>query len=456
MDPDVARRLKDLRRVRRAGAAAVTRLQRARLAEMVDHARQASVYYQEFYRDLPARVDDPSLLPVTDKARLMSRFDDWVTDPRVTLATARGFLADPERIGTPFLGDYLLITSSGTSGQPGVFVQDRRYDAVSEALQTHFLQEMLGLRGIVRVLLGGQRVAALFAVDGHYAGFANAQRVRRRAPSAARKLRVFSVHQPLAELVAQLNEFRPALLMGYAGTIALLGAEQIAGRLRLRPTAVIATAEGFEPGEYRRLERVFGATVRNGYGCSEFAYTASGCSEEWLHVNSDWVVLEPVDADLRPTPPGELSHTVLLSNLANWVQPILRYDLGDRVLSRPDPCPCGSPLPAIRVVGRVREVLGLPGSDGDTVEVDALLLTSVADRVAGLDRFQLQHAHPEVLRVRLRATPGSDPDQVWSSLEHELRGLLSSRGLPNIRLERAPEPPQPSPGGKYQRLIPLS
>lgn len=56
-------------------------------------------------------------------------------------------------------------------------------------------------------------------------------------------------------------------------------------------------------------------------------------------------MLEPVDADYRPTPVGERSHTVLISNLANRVQPVLRYDLGDSVLQRSDPCPAATRCP---------------------------------------------------------------------------------------------------------------
>lgn len=91
--------------------------------------------------------------------------------------------------------------------------------------------------------------------------------------------------------------------------------------------------------------------------------------EGWLHVNVDWVVFEPVDADYRPVAPGEQSHTVLISNLANRVQPILRYDLGDSVLERPDPCPCGNPFPAIRVQGRSADVLTFRSPAGEKVRL---------------------------------------------------------------------------------------
>jgi hypothetical protein len=49
-----------------------------------------------------------------------------------------------------------------------------------------------------------------------------------------------------------------------------------------------------------------------------------------------------------------------MTDLANQVQPIIRYDQGDSVPLRPDAYPCGSTLPAIRVVGRTNDTLSFP------------------------------------------------------------------------------------------------
>ena len=96
------------------------------------------------------------------------------------------------------------------------------------------------------------------------------------------------------------------------------------------------------------------------YAATECPFLSVSCPDGWLHVNSDWVILEPVTADHQPVPAGELSDTVLITNLANRIQPILRYDLGDSVLQRLDPCPCGDPRPAIRVQGRAADLLTFP------------------------------------------------------------------------------------------------
>ena len=71
-----------------------------------------------------------------DKAELMLHFDDWATDRRITRDAAASFIADTDRIADAWLGDYLVWTSSGTSGVPGWFVQDARSLAAYDAIDT--------------------------------------------------------------------------------------------------------------------------------------------------------------------------------------------------------------------------------------------------------------------------------------------------------------------------------
>ena len=59
------------------------------------------------------------------------------------------------------------------------------------------------------------------------------------------------------------------------------------------------------------IERAFGCLLQNEYGASECLAIAHGCREGCLHVDADWVILEPVDREFKPTPPGELFYVVL-------------------------------------------------------------------------------------------------------------------------------------------------
>ena len=459
MSENPLRLLLDARRAKKQGPTAIEERRRTRLAEMVAHARANSPYYRELYRGLPGKLEDPSSLPVTDKKQLMARFDDWATDRRVTIEEARAFVEDPALVGERFLGSYTAATTSGTTGTRGVFVMDDQSLAVTNALAARMLGAWLGIGDVVRIAARGGRMAMVMATGGHFASAVAAARLRKGGRLRARAIGVFPVQTPLPELVAGLNRFRPAVVAPYASTAALLAGEQEAGRLRIAPVLLALAAEGLPAGERERIAKAFGARIGDSYAATEVPFLSYGCAHGWYHVNADWVVLEPVDADHRPVPPGEPSHTVLVSNLANRVQPILRYDLGDSIVRRPDPCPCGAPLPAIRVQGRAADVLTFPsdhtGRGAGRVAVAPLAFGTLLDRTPGIELFQVAQTAPAALRVRLRPAVGADPDRVWRAVHDEITRLLASHGLGHVAVERAAEPPEQSPGGKYRTIIPL-
>lgn len=447
--------LLDTQSAYRHAPGAIRRRQRRRLAGLVAFARANSPYYRELYQDLPERTADPTLLPVTTKPELMAHFDQWVTDPAVTLAKAQAFIDNPALIGERFLEHYTLITTSGTTGMRGLFVLDQPSLRVTSALSVRMLSDWLSAGDVVRILAHGARMAMINATGGHFASAVAAAQLTRESPLRRSRIRVFSVHTPLSELVAGLNQFQPTIVASYASMAVILAGEQAAGRLHLDPVLFVLSAEGLPEPEYERIADTFEAKVCFSYAASECPFLSYSCQENWLHVNSDRVILEPVDETFRPVPPGEPSHTVLITNLANRVQPILRYDLGDSITLRPDPCPCGNPLPAIRVEGRRADMLTFPTPDGRRVDLAPLVIATVVDRLPGISLFQLVQTAPTSLRVRLQGAPDIDQEQVWQNVHSALTAVLQEHDLAHVTLERDEESPQPAAGGKYRRVIPF-
>ena len=444
--------LLDARRARTQGPDAIDERQRARLAEMVAYARAHSPYYRVLYKDLPDRVEDSTLLPVTNKKQLMARFDDWVTDRGVTIEKVRAFIGKPNLVGERFLDTYTPLTTSGSTGTPGVFVLDDHAMAVTNALVLRMLGAWVRVTDIVKIIARGGGTTLVCATGGHYAEAVAGALLRKRFGDKA--IQVVPAQAPLVEMVDQLNRFGPAILAPYASVGALLAREQEAGRLRLNPALVLLLAEGLPEGGYDRIAKAFSVKVRHSYGATEFPVIAYSCDHGWLHVNSDWVVLEPVDADFRPTPPGRQSHTVLVSNLANRVQPILRYDLGDRIVRRPDPCPCGNLLAAIRVEGRTADMLTFSTERGEQVSIPALMF-EIVDAM-GVELCQIVQTTPTSLRVRFRPAAGADPDRIWRAVQTEIMRVLAAGNLGHVTVRRAEEPPEQSAGGKYRAVIPLT
>jgi phenylacetate-coenzyme A ligase PaaK-like adenylate-forming protein len=142
-----------------------------------------------------------------------------------------------------------------------------------------------------------------------------------------------------------------------------------------------------------------------------------------------------------------------VTNLANRVQPIIRYDQGDSVTVRTDACPCGSQLPAIRVVGRTNDTLSFPTVKGREVRLLPLALGTVIEETPGVRRFQAIKTKPKTLSVRLETLPGADDKEIWEAVDRRLGEYLSGRGLPSVAVERNPESPKPNPvSGKFRQV----
>ena len=437
------RRLLDVAAMTNASGTAIAQRQEARLDRLLRWVRQHSRFYRQ---RIPAEVSRLEQVPSVTRSELMAQFSDWVTDPALDLQALRAFVADPARAAEPWLGRYMVSETSGTTGKPGIFVQDARALAVYDALeawrhsvpeyQQHWWSNPLAPLDPFSVR---DRHALVVATGGHFASLVSLIRLRRINPWAHATTRGFDLLQPLPELVRALNAFRPTVLATYPTAAALLADEADAGRLRIAPRYVFVGGENLSPTMRAHISRAFDTTVRSSYGATEFLPIAWECAYGRLHANADWLILEPVDAAHRPVPPGEQSHTVLLTNLANYVQPVLRYDLGDRVRMSGERCACGSQLPVIEVSGRSDDTFKVPGRDaGQWVSLLPMALCTVLEEKCDLFEFQLcqQDASSLLLRIPQR---GEEAGRLIMRCREALQRFAQAQGAAPINVLGEPD-----------------
>lgn len=147
-------------------------------------------------------------MPIMRKAELMRRFDEWCTDPAIRLDALRRFVAEPANIGKLALDRYIVWESSGSSGEPGVFVQDAAAMAVYDALEALRKPDLRPLRRIFDPWLMAERVVFVGAVGGHFASTVSIERLRLLNPILSTRLSSVSFLQPIERLVAELRNMR--------------------------------------------------------------------------------------------------------------------------------------------------------------------------------------------------------------------------------------------------------
>lgn len=408
------------------------RFQDERLAELARYAAGRSPFWRE---RLPSGRVELSALPVLTKAEVMERFDDLVTDRRLRRDELLEHLAQIHE-DTLYLDEFRVMTSSGSSGRKAVFVYDR---AGWRGVLTMFLRrsDWVGLRPRLPRL----RLAMI-------GGGAPTHMSRRGAQCldvGAHRLLSLAVTQPLDQLVHALNDFRPDFMNVYPSTAGLLADEQIAGRLRLRLSGLTTNSEPLTPGMRDRLERAFGVRPTDFYATTEGVW-GHDCPEGSVHLFDDMCVVENVDDDFRPVPDGEVGSRLLITNLFNRVQPLIRFEVTDLVAIEPEPCPCGRTLTRVRSLeGRTEDVLCLAG-----VAVHPLQF-GVVTADPDVREFQVVQTG-DALRLRVALRDGCSG--VEERLGERVRAELAELGVPRpqVSVERV-DALERSPAGKVQIVV---
>ena len=434
----------------RMDAARRDALRERRLRELAAYARENSPYFRELYRDLPEdfRLTD---LPPTDKRTLMAHWDDWVCDRDLTLREVEAFMSDRGNIGARLKGEYMVFTTSGSTGSPLVAVVDRTADSVMGGISAcRSFARREDLRAFV---LRGGKSMGVFADEGFYLGNGSIRARLRRMPWKRRQLAVSSALYPIPKIVEQLNRFQPAMLGGYPSNLELLIDEAEAGRLHIAPVLIMTGGEYLSDSLRARLAATFRCTVQTSYSCTEGGTVTCECREGHFHVNDDWLIVEPVDAAGDPVPDGVRSDRILLTNLYNYTQPFIRYEVTDRVIMHHEPCPCGSLSPWLELEGRTDDVTTFTG-DGGEIRIAPLPVYAVLKEVHSVRRFQVLALPGNRVELRLETMEGTDRAEAFAEAKERLERYLAEQGVRRVSVTLSDEPPRQDPGsGKFKHIV---
>ena len=336
-------------------------------------------------------------LPTMDKAVMMAGFDDLVT-VAVTRAEAEALALGNERSRdfTPDLRGCSVGLSSGTSGHRGLFV-------VSPAERDAWAGTVLA-RTLPPRRLTGHRIALFLRAD---------NTLYESVGSRAVTFAYFDLYAPVADNLARLAAFDPTILVAPPSMLLPIADAD----LGLRPARVYSVAEVLTDADAARIRAGLGLDVLHQlYQCTE-GFLAHTCARGVLHLNEDDVLIEREYLDERRFVP-------VVTDLRRRAQPIVRYRLGDVLVERAEPCPCGSALTALeRIEGREDDTLVLTGLDQTPTRVFADLVARAMIHADGVTEYRVRQVGAASLEVELepgdpwvRAGVRTELDLLWSRL----------------------------------------
>lgn len=372
--------------------------QLVRIKELVAHAAAHVPYYRELFKSVGLEPGDIKTLqdiqgiPVLEKEVLRERGDDLV-DERL----------DKKRL--------LFGVTSGTTGaKTRVYRTAREYSAAF-AYNAVRLWSVAGVeRGVDKsVSIGGSLVVA----------------PKRQKPpfwvhvAPWKQLYMSSLHMSsntLGYYVHEIERFGPLYMEGYPSAVSRLAKYIVDNGIEsVALSAVFTTGEKLWPEDRGVIEKAFGCSVYDQYGCVEQAVNATECRHGNMHVNPDHSLVEVVDGSNMSVEFDEVGH-VIGTSLERFAQPLIRYRVGDLASFSSSTCSCGSFRPLLgNIDGRANDMIVT--SDGRYIT--SIAVGAVIRQVKGISEAQLIQRDINSFLVRVVGY-NIDTNKVKEKLEDRL------------------------------------
>jgi phenylacetate-CoA ligase len=358
--------------------------------------------------------------------------DDLVRLPLITKNDLLNYWPDGLLpLGTDPTGAVVLQTS-GSTGTPVSIYHDVLRSLACFALQWRIV-DALGLR------LRTDRIATILDVGG--SSMVLEDKVMEYLPLLTNRRLVLPISMRLEEMADKLEEFRPDLLMSYAGVLRGLASLKKKDCMPgVHPRILASSAEVLDPYTRSYIEEIFQSPIFDVYGSTEGWIIAFECEHHTgMHINYDINHVEILDENGKECPPG-VPGSVAITRLIGQGTPLIRYiGTGDVATMLEGECACGRTLPRLahlegRRVDSIRRADGrLFHAFSFTDPLRGILLNTPAFQIQ-----QFQIVQESLDRIRILLVEGDEEPNLDASrrdLDQEICRVYGELMGPDVRIE---------------------
>ena len=386
-------------------------LQQHKLREIVAWAYEQCPFYYDLYTKHgfkkehigTLKIDD---LPIIDKSMLMKHFNDVVTDKKLTFNELEAYIQGNDDPAHNYMGKYKILHTSGTSGKIGIFPTSTNDVA-------YVLGRLLNRFAPVtfKHLFFKQKVAYFAATHGHFIGVTYLT----AAPKASMKVKIFSILDPLSDIVEALNKFQPEEITGYASSMEMLAEQAEKGNLNIKPKTIVCGGDPLYQARRDKIRTAFNVEPRDTYSMTEGMGVANQLpGDDHLSIADDLYLIET-----KPT---------RITNLYNKTFPIIRYQNDDVLDLMPNPDYSKRPFTQIeQIEGRDVDFLHITNNRG---EQDMLHPAPLVEfYVEGLQKIQFWRQREQKILVKAVSTPQAQisNDEIKSRIFQKMIEILKAK-----------------------------
>ena len=406
------------------------KIQQKKLYKLIKYASEKIPYYKRFIKDHYIQFSEDTI------------FDDIKKFPILTKETIRNNFDKLYKFRD---NTYYRNTTSGSTGEPAIFYQDKYCLEWGMATKILF-DEWAGRKiGEPTVRLWGSTHDILKSSQG-FKGYLK-QLLSGVTTLSSTKVSEEDMHRYLKTI----NKIKPGLILAYAHFMGEFTRFIQNHDLPIySPRAVMTSACVLFPEIRKNIEDVFQTTLFNRYGSREVGDIACNCEKSiGLHLIPDIHYLEIVDDEGREVKAGK-SGNIIITLLTNYTMPLIRYKIGDRGALSEKNGLCRHGLPFLekiegRIVGHFKNKFGDIISGGFFF---AILLSC-----KNIKQFQIIQEEIEFISINLVLIDKTKLKNMKKDFKEINRKIKLAMGNSTKIKYNLIDEIKPSPSGKYMYVF---
>jgi len=350
----------------------IQKIQWQRLKELLEHTYDSSVFYHDVFKSANLKPQDIhaykdfSKIPIVDKKILKKNYNEII---------AKGTRTK----------DYTVSYTSGSTGVPFSFLLDNRREHPSTSAAFLLNKESFGIDPFkkmnelmikaepineIKDLSNPDKKGLLYGLKYYF--FSETFGIK--------SLDIKKENIKAIESIIKNNKIQ--MLYGYSSNIFYLTKLFNTNGIDVDIKYVIPIAEGLLSQQKQYILDTFHCQLYLDYGASECMRMGFECNQhKGYHMDIYNYYFEYLDENNEPSEPGE-SANIIVTNLNNYIFPLVRYHIGDLCVLSDEKCSCGINYPLIsKITGRESDIIKTPLNDEISLSNFAVFFEYLTDYI---------------------------------------------------------------------------
>jgi len=436
--PEIHRSYLKQKEIRKLSLIEIQKIQWNRLKELLEYVYNSSVFYHENFKSVGLKPEDIKsyedfeLLPIVNKKILKNNYNRIITK-----GTGKK--------------DYTIAHTGGTTGEPFAFLLDNKREHPSNNAAFLLNKEGIGISPYEKTNELLIKVKPTHEIKNLYK--MNKGRIPHRLKyyffSEIFGIKSLDIKKEnVNKIESIIKDYNIEVICGYSSNIFYLAKLCQFHKINLNIKYVIPIAEGLSKQQRNFISNTFNCRVYMDYGASECMRMGFECNQHiGYHMDLYNYYFEYLDDNGKLCKPGENAN-IIVTNLNNYVFPLVRYRIGDQCVISDKKCSCGNNYPLVsQITGRESDIIRTSSND----EISLLSLRSF---FGFLNEYIIQYqfiVDEKAKEIIINIIPTQDCKQeVFMNIKEKLLDIINHSM--NIKIEFVEEIPFDK-NGKTKSLI---